>query len=323
MKNITQHIKLMGIIWLIMAFIIPAAISFSAEVIFEAEIPTPSEGLYIYKMKIPNINLRKAVKKLGRVIPEVSKIEDFDEEDFSKTKDRYVFNRGPIHISSDSHGTEIYYSNFDGLKLTEHVEQLPKEEEAAEIAQRYLLGTGLLRKLKRRELQIDHIGGINQAQADIKGNVTEEKKAVVVYYYRQLNKLRVMNAGSSISVTIGDLSKPVGLQFHWRDIDEAQLVPNTEYITDPAKIKEYIVADINNIFSDEAKIVITSVEIGYYENNSNFIQPAYCYNGEVVEAGGDIQPMPVKGFVQALNQPPEPVHHPAYIPDVPQPKEVK
>lgn len=319
MKNTTHHIKLMGIILLIMAFIIPAATSFGAEVIFKAEFPTPPEGLYIYKMKIPKINLPIAAKKLQRIIPRTTRIEDFDTEDFTKTKDRFVFNRGAVHLSSDLHGTSLYYTNFDGLKLTERVEQLPGVEEAAKIAEVYLMKTGLLRSLKEGELQIDHIGGINQAISDIKGNVTEEKKAVVVYYYRQLNKLKVMNAGSAIAVTIGDNSQPVGLQFHWRDIAEAQRIPYTYYIVDPAKIKEYIVADINRVHAEGAKILITSVEVGYFENNSSFIQPAYCYKGTVLEDGSDNQPMPVLGYVQALKEPPEPVHHPAFTPELIQP----
>ena len=39
---------------------------------------------------------------------------------------------------------------------------------------------------------------------DTEGNVEHEEKAVVVYFYRQLDGLRVMNYGSSITITIGD-----------------------------------------------------------------------------------------------------------------------
>jgi hypothetical protein len=72
--------------------------------------------------------------------------------------------------------------------------------------------------------------------------------------------------------------------------------------------------DIDRVFSQKASIVIDSIDFVLYDNGENYIQPAYCYRGLRASEGKGLEPMPVMGYVPALDKTYEPIHHPAYSP---------
>lgn len=299
---------------MIMTMAIPA---FSADVSFTefAVSATGSpEGLHIYSMAQPKSNKKyETIAKLNGVIYAAEKKQQVSAEDFKEIAGRHAYSDDRLQLSASLDGTELYFTNFTGLKLEEPVNSLPSDEKAVKLAYEFLDAAELM-TMKSDQLRVDHVGGIAQALAEPGFNYKPEKKAVVVYFYRELDGLRVMNYGSSMTVTIGDFATPVGLQYHWRDIYSAEKVDRLMAV-DRDSVKEMIKKDTDRVFAKNAVIKIDSIELVYYDNGGEFIQPAYCYRGSEYNAG-DGQDFPVLGYVPALNNPPEPVHHPAFSPEM-------
>jgi hypothetical protein len=164
-------------------------------------------------------------------------------------------------------------------------------------------------------LRVDHIGGISQALADPETTYEPEQKAVVVYLYRELDGLRVMNYGSSITLTIGDGPGLVGLQYHWREVASRQPVERGLSVN-TASIPGMIKSDVSRVFAEDARITVDSIELVLHDNGGEYIQPAYCYTGTCLNPNGEA-PVPVLGYVPAITNAPAAVHHPGFSPDRP------
>jgi hypothetical protein len=165
------------------------------------------------------------------------------------------------------------------------------------------------------ELVVDHIGGIAQAAATPQTTYEPEQKAVVIHLGRRLDGIRVMNYGSSITLTFGDGPGLVGLQYHWRDVVE-RIPVERGLAVNSADVPGLIEKDVARVFADTAMITIDSIELVLHDNGGEFIQPAFCYKGESVSPGSD-KAMPVLGYVPLLKDTPSPVHHPGHAPDRP------
>lgn len=304
-----------AVLAMIMTMAIPA---FSADVSFTRSAVSATgspEDLHIYRMAQPKSSKKfEAIAKLNGVIYITEKRQQVSAEGFKEIAGRYAYSDDQLQLSASLDGTELYFTDFVGLKLTEPVNSLPSDEEAVKLAYEFLDAAELM-TMKSEQLRVDHVGGIMQALAEPGFNYKPEKKAVVVYFYRELDGLRVMNYGSSITVTIGDFATPVGLQYHWRDIFSAEKVGRSMAV-DRDSVKEMIKKDTDRVFAKNAVIKIDGIELVYYDNGGEFIQPAYCYRGSGKYKAGGGQDFPVLGYVPALNNPPEPVHHPAFSPEM-------
>lgn len=287
---------------------------YAAEVVINAKIETPkAKAGYVYKVATPRASKEEAVKRCAKIM-EVSGVKSFSGDMMKPVEDRMAMYGKEIEVSINNTGTEFFYSNFPSLKLTEKTDRLLSDEKAVTLSLDYLKKTGLMPK-NENELKIDHVGGIMQMLSNAK---ELEKKAVVVYFNRELDGLKVRNFGSSITVTLTDSEIPAGAQYHWREVASKKKVDAKRFLG-AKRINALIKEDVNRVFGKTARVVIDKIELVLYDNGGNYIQPAYCYQGVRKAEGKGIADMPVLGYVQALDKVYEPIHHPAYSPKTKKP----
>jgi hypothetical protein len=284
----------------------------AAEVIIDAKIETPNIECSIYKLAVPRASKREAVNRCAQIM-KLSGVRGFSSDMMKPVEDRMAFYDKGIEVSINNTRTEFFYSNFSALKLTGKTGRLPSDEKAIELSRAYLKKTGLMPG-NDNELVIDHVGGIMQMLSNARA---PEKKAVVVYFNRELDGLKVKNFGSSMTITLTESKVPTGVQYHWREVASKEKV-NPERFLGEEKIKELIMEDVNRVFAEKAQVLVNKIGFVLYDNGGNYIQPAYCYEG-VRKADGEKEgegfaDMPVLGYVQALDQVFEPISHPAYSP---------
>jgi hypothetical protein len=299
-----------AIIGLALALTLPAA---AAEVTFNATAEAPSDNLFIYRMEQPTLSPAEAASKLGSATFAAGH-EMLPVTSFRMIEDRLAYADDTLQLSIREDGTELYFTDFPALKLAEPTGPLPGEKEALTRTWDFLRMSGLM-PANAGELKVDHVGGIMQASADPLTTYEPEQKAVVVYLYRELDGLRVMNYGSSITLTFGDGPGLVGLQYHWREVASRQPVERSLAVS-TASIPELIKTDVSRVFAADARITVESIELVLHDNGGEYIQPAYCYKGTCLAVNGGTA-VPVLGYVPAITGAPEAVHHPGCSPDRP------
>ncbi len=308
--NCRTALGVLAIIGLALALTLPAA---AAEVTFNATAETPSDSLYIYRMEQPTLTPAEAADKLGAATFAAGH-EMLPLTSFRMIEDRLAYADDTLQVSIREDGTELYFTDFPALKLAEPTGPLPDDKEALDRSFDFLRMSDLM-PVNAEELKVDHVGGIMQALADPLTSYEPEQKAVVVYLYRELDGLRVMNYGSSITLTFGDGPGLVGLQYHWREVASRQLVARSLSVS-TASLPEMIKTDVSRVFAADARITVDSIELVLHDNGGEFIQPAYCYKGTCL-APGDGVPVPVLGYVPAITNAPAAVHHPGFSPHRP------
>ncbi len=306
----SRTLGVLAIIGLGLALTLPAA---AAEVTFNAMAETPADSLFIYNMEQPTLSPAEAASKLGSAIFAADH-EMLPVTSFRMIEDRLAYADDTLQVSVREDGTELYFTDFPALKLAEPTGTLPGDKEALTRTWDFLRMSGLM-PVNADELKVDHVGGIMQASADPVTTYEPEQKAVVVYLYRELDGLRVMNYGSSITLTFGDGPGLVGLQYHWREVASRQPVERGLAV-DANSIPEMIKTDVSRVFAADAKITVDSIELVLHDNGGQFIQPAYCYKGTCLAANDGVA-VPVLGYVPAITNAPAAVHHPGFSPDRP------
>ena len=261
-------------------------------------------------MEMLDLGKEQVYDRCARIL-EVSGVRAFSGEKLKPVGDRYAMYGDDVTCSINRNGTEFFYSNFPALKLTERTRRLFSDKDAIELSYEYLNRTGLM-PANKEELKIDHVGGIMQMLSNAE---SPEKKAVVVYFYRELDGLRVRNFGSSITVTLAEEKVPAGVQYRWREVASKNKVGKREFLK-TEEIKRLIERDINRVYAKDADITIDNIELVLYDNGGEYIQPAYLYEGISRSSAEGIVDMPVAGYVPALRKVYEPIHHPAYSPEL-------
>ncbi len=282
---------------------------YAAEVVFKANVPT-ARKVSVYKMEVPKLDREEVYDRCARVL-DAFRFRGFSPEKMKVAGDRYAMLGEDVTCSINRKGTEIFYSNFSALKLTEKTERLFSDKEAIELSYKYLSKAGLM-PADKGELKIDHVGGIMQMLSNAD---TPEKKAVVVYFYRELDGLRVRNFGSSITVTFAEEKVPAGVQYHWREVASKRGF-GWRGLLRAEEIKRLIKNDINRVYAKDAKISVDNIELVLYDNGGEYIQPAYLYEGVSHSSAEGVVDMPVAGYVPVLRKVYEPIHHPAYSPEL-------
>lgn len=303
-------IRLLALIGLALSLTLPAA---AAEITFNTSAGAVPDGLFVYRMEQPTMSPAEAANKLGAAIFAAGH-EILPVTSFRMIEDRLAYADDQLQVSIREDGTELYFTDFPALKLAEPTGTLPGDKEALSRSMDFLRLSELM-PVNREELRVDHVGGIMQALADPMTSYEPEQKAVVVYLYRELDGLRVMNYGSSITLTFGDGPGLVGLQYHWREVAERQSVDRSLAV-DTTRVPGLIEADVARVFADDARITVDSIELVLHDNGGEYIQPAYCYQGTCLAANGGAG-VPVLGYVPAITNAPAAVHHPGYSPDRP------
>ena len=286
---------------------------YAAEVVINAKIEPPKAECSVYKVKPMCASKEEAADRCAKIM-ELSGVKSFSKDMMKPIEDRMAMYGKDVEVSINNTGTEFFYSKFSALKLTEKTGRLLSDEKAIMLALEYLKKTGLMPK-NENELKIDHVGGIMQALSNTK---EPEKKAVVVYFNRELDGLKVNNFGSSITVTLAESEIPAGVQYHWREVASKERVAADRFL-DAKRINTLIKEDVNRVFGKTARVVINKIELVFYDNGGDYIQPAYCYDGICKAGKRGIADMPVRGYVQALKKVYEPIHHPAYSSEMKKP----
>ena len=310
MKIQNHTMRLLVLCGLVVTLALPAA---AAEVTFNTTADTAPGGLFVYRMEQPQLSPAEAAGKLGAAVhaaghelPALTA--------YRQVEDRLAYADDRLQFSVKDDGTELYFTDFPGLKLDQPTGTLPTDKEALARSYDFLRLSGLM-PADELELVVDHIGGIAQAAATPETTYEPEQKAVVIHLARRLDGLRVMNYGSSITLTYGDGPGLVGLQYHWRNV--AERIPVVRGLTvNSADIPGLIEKDVARVFSADSRITIDSIELVLHDNGGEFIQPAFCYKGESVSPGSN-KAVPVLGYVPVLADAPSPVHHPGHAPDRP------
>ncbi|UZJ40400.1 hypothetical protein OO006_08470 [Prosthecochloris sp. SCSIO W1101] len=285
---------------------------YAAEVVFKAEIPKPQKTS-VYKMEEPRLSKEEVYDRCAGIL-KVSGVESFSTEKFKPVEDRYAMFGDDITCSMNKNGTEYFYSDFAALNLTGKTSRLFSDEEAVKLSRDYLEKTGLM-PANEKELRIDHVGGIMQMLSNAE---SPEKKAVVVYFYRELDGLRVRNFGSSITVTLAENEVPAGVQYRWREVASRNKVGKRGFL-DAEEVKKLVRDDINRVYAKDAEVTVDNIELVLYDNGGAYIQPAYLYEGTSRSSAEGVADMPVAGYVAALSEIYEPIHHPAYSPQLKNP----
>lgn len=278
----------------------------AAEVVINAKIEIPRAKPFIYEMETPRPSEKDIIERCTKIL-NLTVFRSFSREMFKPVEDRLVMFCQEIEVSMNRKGTEFFYSNFPALKLTSKTGRLHLDDKAVKLALNYLKKTGLMPRNKK-ELKIDHVGGIMQMLSNAK---EPEKKATVVYFYRELDGLKVCNFGSSITVTLAESEIPAGVQYHWREVASREKLRARNFL-DADRIKSLIEKDVNSVFAKYAKVFIDKIELVLYDNGGNYIQPAYRYQGVCKTEIEGIDDMPVLGYVQAIDKVYEPISHPAF-----------
>lgn len=295
------------LIWLAIGCVVAWSSSlYAAEVVINAKIEPPKAVCWVYKMEIPRLSDKEIINRCAQIL-EISGFKSFSRKMMKPVEDRLAMFGKEIEISMNKNGTEFFYSNFPALKLTEKTGRLRSDKEAIKLSFDYLKKTGLMPR-NENELKIDHVGGIMQILSNTK---VPEKKAQVVYFYRELDGLRVRNFGSSITVTLAESKIPVGVQYHWREVASREKVSTRNFLK-AARINSLIKEDVNRVYAKDAKVIIDKIELSLYDNGGRYIQPAYCYQGVSKAGARGVADMPVLGYVQAIEKVYEPIHHPAF-----------
>ena len=293
-----------------------------AEVVFEADVKASVVGMRVYTTESRTLEFEERRKWLQGVLERAGLKVDRDSDNIVRTERFIGFYGNGVEALINRTGTEIVFTYLPGLKLTEKVGKLPDDESAERIARDFLANAKLV-DLDRGELVVHHIGGLAQALATPKSTSEPEKKAVAVYFNRELDGYPVMNKGSHITVMIGDGGTPINMQYNWREVSEAGRSVTEEEALSPGTVRDFIVRDVARVHNLDEKIVITKVYPVYYDRGEKFIQPAFCYEGVIPKTAEHALDMPVLGYVAGLKRPPEPVHHPGYDPRVELPEETK
>ncbi|MBT8338867.1 MAG: hypothetical protein KJP07_02540 [Desulfatitalea sp.] len=283
-----------------------------AEVVFTQKIEKSAAGTRIYKMEMTRLDERARMRRLMETL-ELAGVQIPREHKRVETQRFVGLSSDSVEGIINAHGSEMMFTDLKGLKLVEKTGDLPKDEEAVKIARNFLESAKLV-NLRRQELVVGHIGGLMQSLASPRTNYGLEKKAVAVHFNRKLDGLAVMNKGSHITVMIGDTYSPINLYYSWREIGKAVRDVSKLDVLSPKQIKKRIVEDISEIYNMDQKIIIDKIYLVYYDRGEEYIQPAFCYEGRA--EGKTEVPQPVLGYVPGLIDPPEPVHHPAYLDDL-------
>ena len=217
---------------------------YAAEVVFKAEIPKPQKTS-VYKMEEPRLSKEEVYDRCAGIL-KVSEVESFSADKFKPVEDRYAMFGDDITCSMNKNGTEYFYSDFAALNLTGKTSRLFSDEEAVKLSRDYLEKTGLM-PANEKELKIDHVGGIMQMLSNAE---SPEKKAVVVYFYRELDGLRVRNFGSSITVTLAENEVPAGVQYRWREVASRNKVGKRGFL-DAEEVKKLVRDDINRVYAKD------------------------------------------------------------------------
>jgi hypothetical protein len=281
----------------------------AAEVEFKASPKPVRRDLAVYKMVAPRLSEEDALKKSARVF-ESSNLKAIPRASFKSVGNRLAYSANDLQVSVSKDGSEFHFTNFPALKLTERTGKLASDEEAIQRSLSFLK-TAVLMPRNQAELKVDHVGGIMQMLSNAN---TPEKKAVVVYFYRELDGMRVCNYGSSITMTLADSNAPAGVQYHWREVANRERVAPRAAVSS-AKVLDSIRADVNNVYAKDSKVIIDKIDLVLYDNGGGYIQPAYRYQGVRLGDGKQIADMPVLGYVPALTKVYEPIRHPAFSPD--------
>jgi hypothetical protein len=281
----------------------------SAEVLFKAEVKRTVVGMKVYATPLKKLAHETRLERLHDVL-RAAEMDVPQEANIVRTDDFMGINDHGIESLINLYGSEIVFTNLPGLRLTEMTGALPDDREAVAIAQKYLASTELV-DLRRGELFVGHVGGLMQSLATPRTNFEPEKKAVSVYFNRKIDGFPVMNRGSHITVMIGDGFTPVNLHYHWREVGKAERAATRSTAIPLHTIKASIEKDLSRVHDLNRRIVIEKIYPVYYDRGWKFIQPAYCYEGSII---GEMEEMPVLGYVPGLIDPPEPVHHPGYDP---------
>jgi len=291
----------------------PAGVLFAAEVVINAKPEAPRADVWVYRMESPRPAEAAVAGRCAKIL-ELSGFTSFSRDMLKPVEDRLAMYGKEIEVSMNRKGTEFFYSNFPALKLTGRTGRLPADEEAVRLSLDYLKKTGLMPR-KPEELKVEHVGGIMQMLSNAK---EPEKKAQVVYFQRELNGLKVRNFGSSITVTLAESEIPAGVQYHWREVASRERAAARSFLSND-RINSLIREDVNRVYARNARVTIDRIELVLYDNGGDYIQPAYCYQGVSKGEGKGIADMPVLGYVPALGKVYEPIHHPAYSPEMKKP----
>ncbi len=286
----------------------------AAEVVINTKIEPPRTEPVIYKMEMPRLSEKDVVERCANIL-ERSNFKSVSPEMFKPAADRLAMSGKEIEVSMNKSGTEFFFSNFSALKLSGKTGRLPSDEEAEKLSLAYLNKTGLMPK-NEKELKVDRVGGIMQM---LSNGEKPEKKASVVYFYRELDGMRVANFGSSITVTLADSELPAGLQYHWREVASRETLDPRSFLK-AERIYDLIKEDANRVFAKNAVIVVDKVELVLHDNGGNYIQPAFRYEGlRKADKKEGFEEMPVLGYVPAVEKVYEPITHPAFSEEMNQP----
>lgn len=229
--------------------------------------------------------------------------------------DTKLTSRGGIvrYVSSTDVNTTLEHNLFTGdlsfnrnfsRYLGSFVPKLPGDDVVADYAYKFLAANKLLPE-NAAELKVAHIGGLRTnavLKGDRPGPIIDKLKTVT--YSRQLEGLPVIGAGSKLIVNIGDGGEVIGVSKRWRELDKPTRVDPAELISE----KEAMALSKRQILSEfgaKSAIKFVNTQVAYFDNNGQFIQPAFAFQTLVTLADRNLAPIEYVSVIPALRKPVE------------------
>lgn len=214
---------------------------------------------------------------------------------------------GSVFVAQDKLGN-ISFKNGLLKYLNDDAVTLPNSELAVSMARNFLDQNGFAPKNKT-ELQMMHVGGMNEQQVvDGKPGQINEKLRTI-FFGRSIDGIPVTGPGSKMIVHIGNNGEIVGMDRKWREV-----VTSRPVALQSMKSRDQAQTEIEALLAREwrnaERRAVNSVTLAYYDNDAGYIQPAWVFEATLQEGQEATQYM---SAVPAMLAPPEALGPPLRI----------
>ncbi len=167
---------------------------------------------------------------------------------------------------------------------------LPSGTTAVRRALQHLRSTGLLPDNKR-ELFVQHVGGLRMASLNEAGQTREFAKVTTVHFGRRINGVNVGGPGSKIIVQLGEHGRLVGVSRRWMEL-KMEAHSSKDVLRD-TEVGAAISLDLMSTHNTAKAIRAAQPSLGFYDDGAGRIEPAWFTQAQLEYADETIDAISV------------------------------
>ena len=168
-------------------------------------------------------------------------------------------------------GNFLFNSGLNKFRKPENTPNLPWQNDLAPLAREHFTEFDL--PINPRELEIEHVGGLNMAIADGSGASEIFEKIKTIRFKRNINGLPV-EGDSRIIAHFGENSTLTGLVFQWPTIGSKQAISSKE-LNSPETMRAVAQKQLEEVSQEALSAKLTEVELVLYDDGKGNMEPAY------------------------------------------------